>query len=99
MNIELQYFDGCPSWKPARERLTQLAAEHPDLAVTTRPVRDPDEAEQIGFHGSPSILLDGVDLFADPETAAGFGCRLYRTPDGPAGSPTLEQLRAAIVGV
>jgi len=48
-----------------------------------------DEAERVGFHGSPSILIDGVDPFADAGAGAGIGlaCRINQTPDGPAGAP------------
>jgi len=40
--------------------------------------------------------VDGVDIFADADAPVGLSCRVYQTPDGPAGSPTLEQLRAAM---
>ena len=57
-----------------------------------------EEAERVGFHGSPSILVDGVDVFAEPDAGVGLSCRVFRTPDGLAGAPTLEQLRAAVGG-
>lgn len=40
--------------------------------------------------------LDGVDAFADADTPVGLSCRVYPTPDGPAGAPTFEQLQAAL---
>ena len=49
-----------------------------------------------GYAGSPSILVNGADVFPDPAAAVGLACRRYVTPNGFAGSPTLEQLRAAI---
>jgi len=64
--------------------------------VTRRQVRTTEEAERVGFHGSPSILLNGVDAFADWDAGIGLACRVYVTPGGPAGAPTLEQLHAAI---
>jgi len=64
--------------------------------VTRHLVETLEEAERVGFHGSPSILVDGVDVFADPEAGVGLSCRVYRTPDGLAGAPTVEQLRAAL---
>lgn len=55
-----------------------------------------DEAERVGFHGSPSILIDGVDAFASAGDTVGLACRVYSTIEGLTGSPTLEQLREAI---
>ena len=96
MDIALLYFDGCPNWKVVDERLSAIAAERADLTVTRHLVETLGEAERVGFHGSPSILVDGVDVFADPEAGVGLSCRVYRTPDGLAGAPTVEQLRAAL---
>lgn len=50
----------------------------------------------MGFHGSPSILVDGVDVFAGAGAGLDLSCRLYQTPDGPAGAPSVDQLRAVI---
>ncbi len=96
MEITLQYFDGCPNWTVAAERLAIVAAERLDLTVTRRLVQSPEDAEALGFHGSPSILVNGADLFPDPGAAIGLACRRYVTPDGLDGAPTLDQLRAAI---
>ncbi len=96
MEITLLYFEDCPSWKVADERLTLLARERPDLAVTRRLVETPAQAEMIGFLGSPSFQVDGVDVFAEPGSQVGLACRRYPAPDGYAGAPTLEQLRVAL---
>ncbi len=98
MDIALLYFDGCPSWKVADERLRAIAADRPDITVRHHRVDTVEEADRVGFRGSPSILVDGVDVFADADADAGVGlsCRLYQTPDGPAGAPSVDQLRAVI---
>jgi hypothetical protein len=96
MEITLQYFDGCPNWSIAADRLSTLASERPGTTLHHRLVENLDEAEAVGFRGSPSILVDGVDPFADPSAPVGLTCRVYMTPAGLAGAPTLEQLRAAI---
>ncbi|TFC81503.1 thioredoxin family protein [Cryobacterium sp. TmT2-59] len=96
MEITLQYFDGCPNWTIAAERLAVVAAENPGVIVNRQLVESVEDAETIGFRGSPSILVDGRDLFPAPLTAAGLACRIYATPVGVAGAPTLEQLRKAI---
>ena len=56
MDITLLYFDDCPSWKVADERLSTLAGEIPDLTISRHRVESPEEAERVGFRGSPSIL-------------------------------------------
>ena len=96
VDVELQYFDDCPNWREADDHLRTLANEFPDLRVTRRLVETPEEADRVGFRGSPTILVDGVDPFADEsDPVGGLSCRVYETPDGPAGSPTLDQLRRA----
>lgn len=98
MRVTLQYFDGCPSWQLADQRLRQALAEsgHPEAAIDYQKVETPEGAERLGFTGSPTVLIDGRDPFAVPGTAAGLACRVYRTPDGLAGSPTLGQLTEAL---
>ena len=95
-HLTLLYFDGCPNWAEAAAHLATLAEEDQGLVVEHRQVTTSEEAEEVGFRGSPSILVDGVDPFADPDAPFGLSCRVYPTPDGMAGSPTLGQLRAAL---
>lgn len=96
MDITLLYFPDCPSWRVADDRLAVIAAERADVTVTHQLVETPAEAERHRFLGSPSIQVDGVDLFAEPGSRVGLSCRRYLTPDGHEGAPTLEQLRAAL---
>lgn len=98
MEVVLQYFDDCPNWKEAAAHLDALVAEVPGLVVSLQRVETAEEAERENFRGSPSILVDGVDPFAPDDAPVGLACRVYPAPHGPAGSPTLEQLRAAISG-
>lgn len=95
MKLELLYFDDCPNWEIAAERLDQAAAAR-GLTVERRLVTTPEEAQAAQFRGSPTILIDGEDPFAAGDEPFGLACRMYRTPDGPAGSPTTEQLEAVI---
>lgn len=91
-DVTLLYFDGCPSWRTADARLRSLAGEL-GFALHHRKVETPEAAEQLSFRGSPTILVDGSDPFARGDEPVGFACRIYRTPEGRAGSPTAEQLR------
>lgn len=96
MDVTLLYFEGCPNWKIADERLDLLAIERPDVVVRHQLVETPEQAARAGFFGSPSIQVDGVDLFAEPGSQVGLTCRRYPTPDGYEGAPTLEQLRTVL---
>ena len=96
VELTLLYFDDCPNWEQAAGHLETLAAEFPEVTVSHRLVETAEAAERVGFHGSPSILVDGVDVFAPADAPVGLSCRVYQTPEGPAGSPTLEQLRHAL---
>jgi hypothetical protein len=96
MHVTLQYFDGCPNWAETERHLQRLADEHPELTISRHRVGTPDDADRLGFRGSPSVLVDGVDPFAAPDTPTAFACRVYQTPSGPAGSPTFEQLCAVL---
>lgn len=55
----------------------------------------PEEAEQSRFCGSPTILVDSSDTFARGNEPFGPLRRMFQTPDGPAGSPTIQQIKAA----
>lgn len=92
--ISFQYFDGCPHWLTTRERLGE-AIEGLGVQVTMVRVATPDEAAEVDFRGSPTVLIDGVDPFDDADTpAAGtLACRVYQTPDG---SLSVQQLRDAL---
>lgn len=98
MEITLQYFDGCPNWKETEAHIETLRAEGVELEFDLQLIDTHELAEEHGFRGSPTIIIDGVDPFADRDAPVGLSCRVYRTGDGYAGSPSLEQLRAVISG-
>ena len=98
MDVTLLYFDQCPNWKLADQNL-RTALDHagaPDVRLRYRRVQDLDEAERLVFTGSPTVLIDGVDPFAEPEATVGLSCRLYRSPIGTSGAPTVDQFRHAL---
>ena len=95
MRIELHYFEVCPHCQTADDRLRRVAAAR-GLTVEHRLITTPAEAEETQFPGSPTILIDGIDPFSRGDEPVGLSCRLYQTPDGPAGSPTVTQLEAVL---
>ena len=99
MKIEVLYFDGCPNHKPAVERVRRLLGEEGLSAeVLEVNVSDLSSAQEIGFLGSPSIRVNGLDV--EPEArgvrAYGMMCRTYRVNDRREGLPSREMLRQAI---
>lgn len=97
MHITMRYFDGCPSWQTALANLEVAALRiRADIDVTVQNVETFEDAERLGFTGSPTLLLNGVDPFAVPGTAPALACRVYDTPAGFAGSPTVDQLAAVL---
>ncbi|MFE0641620.1 hypothetical protein ACFW2Y_08420 [Streptomyces sp. NPDC058877] len=98
MEIEVLVVPDCPHQQLAEERLRRALAATglSGLGFTTRLITGQDEAERSGFAGSPTILIDGRDPFAEPDTVPSLSCRIYRTSLGPAGAPSVDQLRQAL---
>ena len=95
MKVTLQYFDGCPNWKETEAHIEALQAEGFEVGFERQLIDTPEAAEQHGFRGSPTVIIDGEDPFADPDAPVGLSCRVYATEAGYGGSPSLEQLRTA----
>lgn len=96
MHITLRYIARCPNRAVVEDRLRTALPDTPyelELAL----VADDAEAARLGFIGSPTVLVDGIELFSDPHAEPTYACRLYLTEDGPQGAPSVAQLRAAIV--
>jgi hypothetical protein len=98
MKVEVLYFDGCASYKTATKVLQSVLAEERVAAeVELVAVNSDDEAQRLRFPGSPTVRVDGRDLFPAPEREDWrLGCRTYATPEGLRGSPTTEMLREAL---
>ncbi|MFJ2033692.1 thioredoxin family protein [Streptosporangium sp. NPDC087985] len=98
MDIELLYFAGCPNWQLAQERLSKAltVADRSDLVVNLYAVETDEEAQALRFPGSPTIRIDGHDPFPSAARTYGLTCRVYTTPDGLAGAPTVDQLVQAL---
>ncbi|MEP6666099.1 MAG: thioredoxin family protein [Nocardioidaceae bacterium] len=99
VNVELRFFDGCPNATLAHERMKSALrlASHESTTILLTEVMTAEQAQAIGFVDSPTVLVDGPDPFAVGDETVGLGCRLFRTPDGLAGSPALEQMREALL--
>jgi len=97
--VAIRYFDGCTNWRTAYARLNDVLREtgHEDFTVDLERIDTLEDAERLRFLGSPTILFDGEDPFAiGPAGGYGLSCRVYGTPEGPAGSPTKDQFREVV---
>lgn len=97
MKIELYYFEACPSWKNAlvnlRAALDEMGLE---AGVEVVRVETEDAALAQRFTGSPSIRVDGQELFPAGHTNYALSCRLYATPEGMRGWPSTGMIRDAL---
>ena len=97
MDLTVLAVAGCPHATLMEERLAAALAGGPPAVVIRRVITDPEEAARADLHGSPTILIDGSDLFAAPGQAASMSCRLYDNGSGRLeGAPSVGQLRRAL---
>jgi hypothetical protein len=97
MKIDLLYFEGCPSWQAGLENLKQaLFAEGLEGEIHLVLVEDPSDAERLKFLGSPSFQVDGNDLWPESRKRYALSCRVYATPEGLKGAPTVEMFRTKL---
>jgi hypothetical protein len=97
MELTLLTVPACPNAAVFEERLAAALVGHPDTVVRRREVTDEREAAEAGMHGSPTLLVDGVDPFAAPGQPTSLSCRLYRDVTGRAdGAPPVDALRRVL---
>jgi hypothetical protein len=98
MKIEILHFDGCPTNRVTDNTSRQVLAEEGlEADIELVAVNSDEEARRLRFPGSPTIRVDGRDLFPAPEREDWrLVCRVYATPEGLMGSPTAQMLIAAL---
>lgn len=80
MQIEILYFEGCPNHVPTVELVKRIVA---DLGVTADieeiELMSPEDVERLRFLGSPTVLVDGIDIDPDARnrTDYSYSCRVY----------------------
>jgi hypothetical protein len=97
MVIDLYFIDDCPSWQSGLENLkSALEVEGLEAVINLILVADDDEAARLKFLGSPSFCADGVDFWPEERERYNLNCRIYATPHGLKGAPTVEMLREKV---
>ncbi|THG30655.1 DF family (seleno)protein [Naasia lichenicola] len=85
MAVELLIWSGCPSHDDARTRLRETldALGRTDEPIEERWVESEGDAAALGFIGSPTIRVDGVEVVPfDEGEPTGLTCRVYLTRAG-----------------
>jgi hypothetical protein len=98
MEVRLLVVPECPNETPTaqvlRRALDQVGLA--DVGFSTVVVRDDEQAARLGFAGSPTVMIDGVDPLAESGASPALACRVFRTAEGLSGTPDLAELRRAL---
>ncbi|MET3769142.1 hypothetical protein ABIB15_001830 [Marisediminicola sp. UYEF4] len=100
MKVEILHIDECPNWEEAGRRV-RIALDEAGVSgarIDFRLLASPEDAAQVPFSGSPTILIDGVDAFPGGGRTTDLACRVYYTENGLAGLPSIDRLRLAVTG-
>lgn len=98
LRVELLVIEDCPHLEQAHRDLeTVLRKGIIEVPIQVVFVGSTDDAEFLGFPGSPTIRINGEDVVPQPELPVALGCRIYRDADGNVlGSPPVAAIRAAV---
>ena len=94
MDVEILHIMDCPNWQEAGRRLDAalVATGHGNVVTRYRLLETPADVVGTEFAGSPTITIDGVDVFPSEGRMSDLACRIFVTPGGLAGVPTVDQL-------
>ena len=89
MRVELLYWDGDPNYMAARQRLVEVLTEDAfETPIQMVAVNSQADAELLEFIGSPTIRIDGEDIWPDATAAVGLHLRAYPVDDDLDGPPS-----------
>ena len=96
--VELIYDSDCPNVEAARQQLRR-AFEQLEQSVQWDEWHrgDPSSPDRARHYGSPTILIDGKDVFGVSPLEGADCCRVYHSPnDGFEGVPPVEAITTAL---
>jgi hypothetical protein len=93
INVEIQYFQGCPNSLNLIERVNTAIKDLDNIDYKEVLVDSNEMAEELKFRGSPTLLINGEDFEnqSEPENTA-LACRYYRN-----GIPSIEEIKKKIL--
>ncbi len=93
MRVELLFADGDPAAMPARQALAEVLGEDAfETPIQLIAVGSPEDASMLDMRGSPTILIDGLDIVPGWDGPIGLLQRDYG--GGPV--PPKALIRAAV---
>ncbi len=100
MRVGFLFYEDCPSHELALERLRGVLAEEgirTDVEVVK--VESEEQAQELRFVGSPTILVNGQDIDPPPpDSHYALTCRAYHLEDGRISPlPSRDMIWRAIV--
>ncbi len=99
MQVPVLGVPGCPHFPELERRLARMLDGLPRVTVSCQVIAAEDDAARSGMRGSPTVLIGGIDPFAEPGQPASVSCRLCRDSNGQTGgAPSVSQLRRAVTG-
>ncbi len=98
MRVELIYDEGCPNVAATRANLLQaFAAAQLEAKWTEWERSSPASPAYVARFGSPSVLVDGLDVEGENPTESVSCCRLYASVEGRySGAPSVELIEASL---
>ena len=100
MRIEIYYFDECPNHLPAVERVKEVLNEMGlTYKVAEVQISNPATAKSVGFLGSPTVRVNGLDVepSARRSDQIGLACRTYLDGTRREGVPPKQMIRDALL--
>lgn len=98
MRTEVLSIDDCPNSQSATDEVEAALASLglSTIPIVERRVTSPADAAATAFAGSPTVLIDGVDVVPGAVSTGTLACRIYRAETGVAGYPSRVQIVSAI---
>jgi len=98
MRVEVLYFEGCPNYASTVERVrAELLSQGLPKEIEEVEIHNQADAEALGFLGSPSVRINGLDIEREARnlTTYGMSCRTYLEGTVRSGSPSSDMIRCA----
>lgn len=100
-DFQILYFKDCPNYRSACDVICEVIGRHNlQASISIIPV-DEKRAEKMPFRGSPTVLVNGVDVEdcydnqKEQVDLSTLACRIYDCPHG-NGCPSKEMIECII---